>query len=319
LTTRLKKSGVEGSRVIIVAHDGDEHADAVSNCLADLGVTFLRTSRAALPAATFVWRPADQLQSGGDMIGQCAGFWRRPGRTDVSAIEAEYASFIDRECEDAFDGSLLVADIAWLSAPSVVRTAELKISQLAAAERLGLTYPPTLVTNSADAAAEFTRQYPSVIAKPVRYGLLSLRAPARIAWTSRTSPSELATLSGSPIVLQAEIAAALHLRIVTVDDRVFASSLDARELDWRSKLENHSRFKMFRGERAESIGASALILAQALGLGYTSQDWILDANGDAWFLDANPSGQWLFADPVHDGAITSAIAAALVVRADSRS
>ena len=33
-----------------------------------------------------------------------------------------------------------------------------------------------------------------------------------------------------------------------------------------------------------------------MGLGFTSQDWVLDSQGDAIFLELNPNGQWLFVD-----------------------
>jgi hypothetical protein len=47
-------------------------------------------------------------------------------------------------------------------------------------------------------------------------------------------------------------------------------------------------------------------LSAALGVGYSSQDWIEDVDGAHYFLDLNPGGQWLFL-PFADE-VTAAIA-----------
>jgi len=56
------------------------------------------------------------------------------------------------------------------------------------------------------------------------------------------------------------------------------------------------------------VGASALELARTLGVGYSSQDWVV-ARGGSFFLDINPGGQWLFLPKPVSSEVTAAIAA----------
>ena len=52
----------------------------------------------------------------------------------------------------------------------------------------------------------------------------------------------------------------------------------------------------------------ALNLSRALGLGFTSQDWIVVLEGEAWFIDGNPAGQWLLVPPEVCDPVTAALA-----------
>jgi hypothetical protein len=119
-------------------------------------------------------------------------------------------------------------------------------------------------------------------------------------------------LTGAPVMFQALVAARVHLRVVTVGHRLFLGSLAARELDWRAAPPNHDRFERVPGRSYPLVAQGARALARRLGLGYSSQDWIIDQSGTAWFLEANPNGQWLFLDRPHEGDITEAIASRLM-------
>jgi hypothetical protein len=61
----------------------------------------------------------------------------------------------------------------------------------------------------------------------------------------------------------------------------------------------------------QPLAASAVRLAAALGVGYTSQDWIDDGDRVV-FIDLNPGGQWLFLPPEVARPATAAIAKHLV-------
>ncbi|HVE45526.1 MAG TPA: hypothetical protein VNA57_02100 [Acidimicrobiales bacterium] len=50
-------------------------------------------------------------------------------------------------------------------------------------------------------------------------------------------------------------------------------------------------------------------MAGALGVGYSSQDWVVDRSGQPWFLDLNPGGQWLFLPEPAASAVTASVAA----------
>lgn len=81
---------------------------------------------------------------------------------------------------------------------------------------------------------------------------------------------------------------------MTVDDACFVAQLSARELDWRSNIENHSRFVTAESTITSIVSGPARRLAASLGLGFSSQDWLIDDEGQLYFLDANPNGQWMF-------------------------
>ena len=76
-------------------------------------------------------------------------------------------------------------------------------------------------------------------------------------------------------------------------------------LDWRADEGAHSSF---RPGSYPAIGDRAVALAARLGVGYSSQDWIIDSAGNSTFLDLNPAGQWLFLPEQTACAVTGAIA-----------
>lgn len=94
---------------------------------------------------------------------------------------------------------------------------------------------------------------------------------------------------------------------MTVDGRAWVASLDAagRPLDWRQQEEAHFSWK---AACAPDVKASALAIAERLGVGFTSQDWVRDTGDRPVFLDLNPGGQWLFLPDEVAAPITDAIA-----------
>lgn len=300
----------EVGSVLVVGHAEDEHADAVQLTLTARGfVRIIRCSREDLPAQSFVWTPTgDRRLADFVLKAGWSGLWRRPSSPRVSDYLPAYREFVSDESVDAFDGMLESAGIRWLTSPWMMRRAELKLVQLQTAAFLGLPTPRTVVTNDAATAINFARECKEVVVKPVRYGLLRTDDRPRLAYTTEVGEAELASLEGPPVILQERLNADVHLRIVTVGDSVFTGQVRADEVDWRATLENHGRFEPAPRDIHESAASLALSLTQALGLGFSAQDWIVTLDRGPVFLEANPNGQWLFLDPLWDGAITTAIA-----------
>lgn len=304
------ESGLECT-VLLVAHLGDEHADQLASVLRDRGqAALIRESRDRLPGSMFTWTPDGGLIVGVDDIGGSigmSGLWRRPSWPTVDGYAADSQSFAFDECVDAFDGAIGSLHVRWITPPHVLRRAELKLYQLGTARSAGLRIPHTVVTNNPQRAVEFATRIQRAVVKPVRYGLVGADA-CLVAWTSEVSVTELSELNGPPVILQERLDAALHLRAVTVGDRVFVATLETDATDWRVELENHNRFKRAAPRLAAKVAQGARTMAGALSVGFSAQDWILAQDGQLYFLEANPNGQWLFLDELWDGEITSAIA-----------
>lgn len=299
---------------MLVGHASDEHTDEVERVLhARKRVAVERLSREALPGTDMGWQPRIGLRMDRRQIrrnGGRAGLWRRPSWPLTERYADQYREFVLDECVDAFDGALHADISVWITHPSVMRTAELKAVQLDRAAALRLSIPRTLITNDGVQAQAFAKALGDVVVKPVRYGLVQA-VPARVTYTSTVEADDLAGLAGVPVIVQERIRAKEHLRIVTIGRSVFAATLTASELDWRARVQNHDAFELARGRAAELASAGALALADALGIGYSAQDWVVTAEGGAVFLEANPNGQWLFLDPLWDGGITREMASQL--------
>lgn len=279
-----------------------------------------RVSISGVPDSVFEWAPGEPLRLADVMdlpTEGLSGIWRRPGLIDSTGFAPEFREFVESESRDAFLGAMASTRISWLTSPHQLRWAELKLVQLQTAQQLGIPIPKTLVTNNSAAALGFLAQVHEVIAKPVRYGLLSAGDTPRIAWTSPASRADLAHLSGPPVILQRAVRARAHLRVVTVRECVFITRLVATELDWRSSEANHSNFQPLLPTSEPELALEAQRIARALRVGFTAQDWIESVDGNRYFLEANPNGQWQFLDPLFDGGITDTVATALETLAEA--
>jgi glutathione synthase/RimK-type ligase-like ATP-grasp enzyme len=297
-------------RIFLVGHDQDEHCDYLEGVLAPRGCAIVRLSIDSLSSAGFSWTPDCLERVNGServpLVG--AGLWRRPGHAMVQDYDARYADFVLAECHDAFVGAMLSGKIRWVNHPIWMEQAELKLLQIAQARALGLRVPDTIVTNSSTDACAFADGFESVVAKAVRYALVSESDPPLMAWTAEVSKNELGQLEGAPIILQRRIRGREHLRVITVGAMTFAARLIAEEIDWRSSLKNHEAFEPTDTGLSRSVSNQAQAIASALGLRFSAQDWIVDEDGEPVFLEANPNGQWLFLERQFDGAIGEALA-----------
>jgi hypothetical protein len=199
-------------------------------------------------------------------------------------------------------------DIRWLSGVDSMTAAENKLSQYTTAARLGLIVPETHVTNL---RTTFDRlDDDDFVAKPLGPGHFQHEDGSWLTvFTERfdtTDPEDLELLEGPPFLVQQRLHAASHLRVTTVNDRawVFRLASEGLPIDWRQAEHAHHSWTHVADD---GIGAMAVKLARAHGLGYSSQDWI-ETDDEVVFLDLNPGGQWLFLPTPAAHEITTSIA-----------
>lgn len=185
-------------------------------------------------------------------------------------------------------------EVEWLSDPVAASVAENKLVQYKSASSLGLLVPQTLVASDVGTIAE--RLDDSFVIKPL--GPSEIRegnsAQAFFARVVEAGDPRLSLLAGAPFIAQERIRVDRHIRAVTVGGRAWLASLNAHKdipLDWRQASVAHRSFQVTRDD---DIAANAVRLAQHLGIGFSSQDWVVDSEEVAFFLDLNPGGQWLF-------------------------
>jgi glutathione synthase/RimK-type ligase-like ATP-grasp enzyme len=200
-----------------------------------------------------------------------------------------------------------LADLQWLSPLDAMFAAEDKLTQQAACRALGIPIPAMVLVTRPERIPQELGEW--VVVKPMAAGhFRDTTGTGRVvhATEMRRSDERLELLAGAPFLVQERITAKTHLRVVTVGQQGWVCALDAtnRPLDWRADDSAHSSFET---TSRPDVVAKALMLTQHLGLGYSSQDWVIDGRGNPFFLDLNPAGQWLFLPKDVTGAATGAI------------
>jgi hypothetical protein len=198
-------------------------------------------------------------------------------------------------------------EVSWLTPLGRLFLCENKVRQNLAAERLGIATPDSAVVSNREYIP--SRLGDMLVVKPLGSAAFTDTAGVeQVVWThemTRESPL-LERLGGAPFLVQKRLLATRHLRVVTVERRSWACALDATDLplDWRPHDDAHMAFI---ATSEPSVEGEAVRLAEDLGLGYSSQDWIVSSSG-AYFLDLNPAGQWLFLPDAVATEVTKAIA-----------
>jgi hypothetical protein len=194
----------------------------------------------------------------------------------------------------------------WLTPLDAMLGAEDRLVQLEVAGVLGISVPQTIVTSDpANASKALGERF---VVKPLASGFYRRDDEAWAVYTNKLEADEAVSLDfgAAPFVAQEPIVADDHFRVVTVGTSAWAARLSAagRPLDWRQQTSAHGEWEPVD---APDLCLDAVRLAQTLGVGYSSQDWIGNSNGNT-FLDLNPGGQWMFLPSEICVAVTDAIA-----------
>ncbi len=200
---------------------------------------------------------------------------------------------------------LRVSDIRWLSELDHLLAAENKLLLAKTARIANVPTPRTVIacTPSSGAQALGTSQ---IVAKPLGPSLFGSSDEHASVATSDVSNLVEDEMEPEAYLYQPRIDTQRCFRVVTVGTQAwsFVRSVEPGEpLDWRYWASAHDSFELTDNAR---LAESAVSVASALGVGFSSQDW-LDDGTTTWIVDVNPAGQWLFLPD--DGMIAKAIAA----------
>jgi glutathione synthase/RimK-type ligase-like ATP-grasp enzyme len=193
----------------------------------------------------------------------------------------------------------------WLTPVNRLGRAENKPYQYRRAAARAVPVPEWLITTDSDQAPSDD----GWVTKPLGPGsFMTDDGHAHVVPTSVFAPQTRLALAAAPFLIQRQITARSHARVVTVGEAVFSSTLPAlgQPLDWRQSAGAHSGFTT--RPAPGHVHALAVAAATACGVGYSAQDWIEDPEGSWWFVDLNPSGQWLFLPAPVATRVTEAIA-----------
>lgn len=266
---------------------------------ADLGAGL--TFGARIDAASAAWGGRLRTVSREVELGEVAAvYYRRP--TPYAAryrhLPDQQRDFCTAEARHGLGGVLNnLHGATYVNHPLAVTRADFKPAQLQLAAQLGLSIPPTLVTNDLEDARKFAAEHSRVIYKPFRGLPAGEDGHAGAIWAQRVDADTFDdSLAVMPHLFQAEIPKAGDVRVTVVGHRVFASRIEAPHdaLDWR------------RGDWDDLVHTPVAVpgpvvalvhsyLAE-LGLVFGCFDFALTGAADdplSWvFIECNPNGQW---------------------------
>jgi hypothetical protein len=296
---------------LIIGDRGDSHVQAVMSAIdSRAGSAPLVLDAPALERDGFFVDLDRVLHNGADVSLHDGGSgWLRryaPTAWGTGSVAGSRDAVTKRAFLSLIGSITRLGNRRWLTTLDAMLNSEDRLVQLQAARALNIRIPDTIVTSDPNDAV--ARLGPSFLVKPLSGGYFWTDDGPRAVFTSRLDADEATRVdfAAAPFVAQEHLHVITHLRVVTVRDRAWVGGLTGhdRPLDWRQQDEAHFAWQPVEDDEACD---GALRLAKSLGVGYTSQDWIRDAEGVA-FLDLNPGGQWLFLPPAVSDPVTDAIA-----------
>lgn len=234
-------------------------------------------------------------------LGEVAAvYYRRP--TPYAAryehLPAQQRDFAAAEARHGLGGILNhLHGATYVNHPGAVTAADFKPAQLQTATQLGLTIPPTLVTNDVETARKFAADHGPVIYKTFRGLPRDEDGHTGAIWAQRVDPDTFDdSLKVTAHLFQAEIPKTGDVRVTVVGEKVFAQqiaapdgALDWRRGDWDALL--HAPIAV-----PKPVEAALHSYLAAFGLVFGCFDFALTGDGDGaedWvFIECNPNGQW---------------------------
>lgn len=281
---------------LLVGSDSDFHLRAVAERLGQRRVQPLVFDADSLPQTGYSFSPGEMTIGGTQIAGGTRGWLRRvaPSRWTTGELVGSVTDVSLRARVSLVASLTRFRNCEWLTRVDTLQAAEDRLHQLATARHIGIETPRTVVSADPD---EIRRTLGSdAVLKPLVTGaFVDENGQPQVVHTAELTEEVLTRgdFAAAPFIAQERIEVRHHLRVVTARSEVRTAALDAQDwpLDWRMAEDAHSAWRRYD---APDVEAQALRLVGALGVGFSSQDWLVPADGPAVFIDLNPAGQWMF-------------------------
>ncbi|HTW92135.1 MAG TPA: ATP-grasp ribosomal peptide maturase [bacterium] len=302
--------------LLIVTGSDDVTADLVVAELNVLGGRFIRLNTESYPSSAAV----ELRYSGGTATGLLhtvhgdvpldsieTVWFRKPNPPSVSpaVVDEQARSFARQECEAMLSGFYRVlARSFWVSSPDVIRRANDKLLQLAAAQEVGFAVPDTLVTTDPQAARRFCVSGGSErIVKPLKSGAVECPdGKLELIYTSVVTQADVSNIdlvAFSPCLFQEYVPKLYEVRVTIIGERIFAVGIDSQasassKVDWRRN--NCQGLRYFELELPDEVAAKCRQFVEWYGLQFSAMDFVVTPKHEYVFLENNPNGQWAWLD-----------------------
>jgi putative peptide maturation system protein len=320
--------------ILVLSGDGDLHAEAVEDELAQRGCETLRFDAAQFPERATVslgLGPDGELSGGLHAAGRRVAWreidavWvRRPGTPQLR--RPDLGGVTRRQLEA--DGAAVLADLWELldarfvpGRPDAIAHAAHKSRQLRLAAGLGFELPLTLTGNDPEAFLDLATAAAGAVV--TKRSAPSQRLEAEdgegvTRYADIVSPRDLVhvpDLRWCPVTAQEHIDKSLELRVTVVGDRVFPAAIHSQRtnharVDWRRA--DHARTPFVPHDLPAEVARRCIDLVASLDLRYGCIDLVLTPDDRLVFLEIDPNGQYLWIEQLTGLPITAALADLLV-------
>lgn len=234
----------------------------------------------------------------------------RPLSLDVALTDPTSRLFAWSESTEALTGLWRGLDCFWMNPPAADEVGQRKVRQLQLARRVGLSTPPTLITNDPPSARAFVMEHleHGVVRKALRN---IAEAPRSTALVTVEDLTRIDDVRYAPVTFQEFVPADLDLRVIVVEEDVFTAAIRSRpeyRTDYRPGI---SSAEFFPYTLPKEVASALVELHRRLGLVYGASDFRVTPDGDHVFLEVNPAGEYLFASERTGQPVPQAIAACL--------
>jgi glutathione synthase/RimK-type ligase-like ATP-grasp enzyme len=231
-------------------------------------------------------------------------WWRKPQDYEVfPEVNDDWAIKYCREETEYLIYSLsgLYPKARWINNYYNMRLLSHRINQIPIAQKLGITIPPTLVTNSYEAACNFVTKQEKCIVKAMRYSGFLHDEKQYACYTRPIDVETLETFRDSirlaPVFIQKRIQKKAEYRVTLIGKHDFVCRIDAQHtndadvsLDWRV-IEPEKLVHVPDKLPIEYLHKLHQMLDE-FGLNFGAFDIIRDDDDTLYFIELNPNGQW---------------------------
>jgi hypothetical protein len=201
-------------------------------------------------------------------------------------------SFLGTLCPNAF----------WVNRPEVAKSDLDKIRQLRAARQVGLTIPPTLLSNDPEQIRSFFEaQGGDVVYKAYKLRAWTGEKPGAVYvnYTTPLSRGDLQdsyALSTAPGIFQKRVERLCEVRTTIFGREAISARLDLEgdQIDWRRQ--SSSELRLSPWQLPDDVETRCLAYMRRCNLAFCCFDFIVTPAGDHVFLEANQMGQFLWVE-----------------------